>query len=633
MKFLRSNSLHVLVAATILVFASQAAAQDPVHDYSVQGEYTGTLDESVDGLKLGLQVIALGKGKFSAAVYHGGLPGDGWNGEEPIRPEESSIKDGLLRFEAEQGKASISDGVATVISPDGEVVGRLMQTSRKSPTLGAKPPTGATVLFDGTSVDGWKKRGGKPAIMTEDGLLTQGAMSKEKFQDHRLHIEFLLPFEPNNRGQKRGNSGIYLQGRYEVQMLDSFGLSGEHNECGGIYTIRKPSVNMCFPPQQWQTYDIEFHAAKFDGEKKTQNAWITVKHNGVLIHEKVELPKKTTAAPNNEGPEPGYVYLQDHSNEVRYQNIWVSKVDAKSAEPDVATDSARVKHSLITQGNEKLAIIDSDGEIEWEMKWGGIHDIHMLDSGNILTREGRTKVVEIDRNKKEVVWTYDCETANGNSGKKVEVHAFQPLTNGNIMVAESGPARIIEVNRDGEIQKEIKLKVENPHPHMDTRLARKIKNGNYLVCHEGDGVLREYDGDGNVVFEFEVPMFGKEAAGGHGPKAWGNKLFGAVRLSNGNTLIATGNGHSVIEVTPEKKIVWHLKQNELPGITFAWVTTLEVLSNGNYVIGNCHAGPGQPLLVEIEPKSKKVVWTFDQFETFGNSVSNSQLLDVKDSLR
>ena len=99
-------------------------------------------------------------------------------------------------------------------------------------------------------------------------------------------------------------------------------------------------------------------------------------------------------------------------------------------------------------------------------------------------------------------------------------------------------------------------------------------------------------------------------------------------MDNGNTLIATGNGHSVLEVTPAKVIVWQIHQDDLPGIRFAWVTTLEVLPNGNYVIGNCHAGPGNPLLVEVDPKTKKVVWTFDQFERFGNSVPNSQLLDV-----
>jgi outer membrane protein assembly factor BamB len=161
-------------------------------------------------------------------------------------------------------------------------------------------------------------------------------------------------------------------------------------------------------------------------------------------------------------------------------------------------------------------------------------------------------------------------------------------------------------------------------------LARKIKNGNYLVCHEGDGAVREYDGkSGKVVWQYKIPLFGKKRRGGHGPSAHGNQVFGAVRLKSGNTLIATGNGHSVLEVSPEGEIVWKIEQKDLPGITLAWVTTLEVLPNGNYVIGNCHAGPKNPLLIEIEPKTKKVVWTLDKYSTFGNSVPNSQILDVK----
>jgi len=160
--------------------------------------------------------------------------------------------------------------------------------------------------------------------MSEDKLLMQGVTSKEKFPSCELHVEFLLSFMPNARGQGRSNSGCYLQGRYEVQMLDSFGLTGEHNECGGIYTIQKPSVNMCYPPLSWQTYDIEYHAAKFDSTgKKTDDAWMTVKHNGVTIHDKVKLPHATTAAPVAEGPEPGPLHLQDHGNPVRYRNIWI----------------------------------------------------------------------------------------------------------------------------------------------------------------------------------------------------------------------------------------------------------------------------------------------------------------------
>jgi len=290
-------------------------------------------------------------------------------------------------------------------------------------------------------------------------------------------------------------------------------------------------------------------------------------------------------------------------------------------------------HRLITQGNGKLSIVDAAGQTEWEMNWGGIHDIHVLKNGHILLQQGGARVVEIDPQTKQVVWTYDSSRQNGNEGKPVEVHALQPLDDGLVMIAESGIGRIIEVDRDGKIHKQISLKVNRPHPHTDTRLVRKLANGHYLVCHEGDGFVREYDPTGKVVWEFEVPLFGKQPKGGHGPEAFGNKCFAALRLANGNTLIATGNGHSVIEVTPAKEVVWKVEQTDLPGITLAWVTTLEVLPNGNYVIGNCHAGEGQPLLIELNPKSKQVVWTFDQFPKFGNSVSNSQVLDTEKSVR
>lgn len=290
-------------------------------------------------------------------------------------------------------------------------------------------------------------------------------------------------------------------------------------------------------------------------------------------------------------------------------------------------------HRLITQGNGKLAVVEKDGTISWEMKWGGIHDLHVLPMGNIMVQRNMREVVEIDVKTKRVVWSYDSTKRNGNQGKRVEVHAFQPLENGHVMIVESGPARIIEIDRSGKLHKEIRLKVDRPNAHTDSRLARKLKTGNYLVCHEGDGKIREYHSTGKVVWEYEVPMFGRKPKPGHGPDAFGNKAFAAVRLKNGNTLIATGNGHSVIEVTPEKKIVWKIQQNDLPNITLAWVTTIEVLPNGHYVIGNCHAGPDNPLLIEIDPKTKQVVWTFDQYKVFGNSVPNSQLLGVKGSIR
>lgn len=295
----------------------------------------------------------------------------------------------------------------------------------------------------------------------------------------------------------------------------------------------------------------------------------------------------------------------------------------------LVSSTAMTAHGVAIQGNGKLAILAADGSTEWEMPWHGVHDIHVLPSGNIMVQQGGAKVVEIDRQTKQVVWEYDSSKQNGNEGKKIEVHAFQPLENGNVMIAETTAMRIIEVDRTGKLLKSTAMQVDNPHPHTDTRLVRKLADGNYLACHEGDGVIREYASDtGDIVWEFTVPMFGRAAAPGHGPEAFGNKAFSAVRLPNGNTLIATGNGHSVLEVTHDKEVVWQIQQNDLPGIVLAWVTTLEVLENGNYIIGNCHAGPGNPLLIEVNPKTKDVVWKLDRFDDFGNSVSNTQILPV-----
>src|SRR6056297_410624 len=292
-----------------------------------------------------------------------------------------------------------------------------------------------------------------------------------------------------------------------------------------------------------------------------------------------------------------------------------------------AISEAADGHRLVLHGNGKLVVLAADGSTEWEREWGGIHDLHVLPSGNLMVQQGSAAVAEIDRESKAVVWKYDSAKQNGNEGKRIEVHAFQPLENGRVMIAETTAQRIIEVDREGNIQHQIPLQVDHPNPHTDTRLVRKLATGNYLVCHEGDGTIREYDPTGKVVWSYEVPMFGRQAAGGHGPNAFGNKVFAAVRLENGNTLLTTGNGHSVLEINRAGEIVWEIHQRDLPNLTLAWVTTVQVLSNGNYVIGNCHAGPGQPLLIEIEPKSKQVVWTLDRFEDFGNNVSNALVLE------
>jgi outer membrane protein assembly factor BamB len=291
------------------------------------------------------------------------------------------------------------------------------------------------------------------------------------------------------------------------------------------------------------------------------------------------------------------------------------------------TQAGTPDHRLVVADYSKrrLAIVDSKGKIEWEYKIGDLHDLHPLPDGNLLFQTSFTRLVEVDPRTNKVVWEYDAKHMNGNAAKQVEVHAFQRLADGVTMIAESGPARIIEVDRAGKLLREIKLQVAKPRPHGDTRLVRKLENGHYLVCHESEGAVREYDAAGKVVWDYAVPLFDQKPRGGHGPEAWGNAVFAALRLPNGNTLISTGNGHSVLEVTPDKKIVWHLKQDDLPGIKLAWLTTLQVLPSGNIVLGNCHAGPANPQIIEIN-RDKRVVWCFHDFANFGNATSNSAVL-------
>jgi hypothetical protein len=275
------------------------------------------------------------------------------------------------------------------------------------------------------------------------------------------------------------------------------------------------------------------------------------------------------------------------------------------------------QHRLLVSNGRTVAVVAPNGSIERELKTSGLHDVSYLPNGNILFQSSWTKLVEADSSGK-TVWEYDCATSNGNAGKPLEVHAFERLPNGHTMIAESGIGRIIEVDASGKLMLEIKLKLEKPSKHRDTRLVRSTPQGTYLVSHEGDGKVREYARDGKVVWEYAVPLFDRAPKGGHGPEAFGNQTFCARRLENGNTLLTTGNGHRVLEVNKEGSIVWQLTQEDLPGITLAWLTRVERLPNGNTRFGNCHAGQGNPLSIEVD-KNKKVVWSYDDFARFGNS--------------
>jgi hypothetical protein len=281
-------------------------------------------------------------------------------------------------------------------------------------------------------------------------------------------------------------------------------------------------------------------------------------------------------------------------------------------------------YKVLGQDKGKVSLVDAKGNVEWEYECRhGSHDIHLLLNGNFLLHTGPTQITEVTRDKK-VVWQYESKPKEGYKGR-IEVHAFERLSDGNTMLAESGNARIIEVDAKGKIVKEVPLTIEHPDPHRDTRMVRKLKNGHYLVCHEGDGCVREYDGDGKIVWSYRIDLMGRKPAGGHGPEAYGNAVYGAIRLDSGNTLIAGGNNHRVLEIDPQGAVVWKLDQKELPGVTLAWVTTLHALPNGNIIIGNCHANPENPQLIEVT-KDKKVVWRFNNQKVFGNDLAVAHVL-------
>ncbi len=270
---------------------------------------------------------------------------------EPLACVDAKVADGALRFDQDGWKGGVKGGCfAGSGTIEGEpVTFELKRVVRPPSRVGAKPPEGSIVLFDGSGFDHWQVHRSKiPSTkivweLHEDYMRVtpidskspagHSIATKEAFQDFRLHLEFRLPLMSDKTGQARANGGLAFEDYswYEVQILDSYGLEGLDNECGGIYKVAAPAVNMCRPPLMWQTYDIEYHAPKYaDDGTRTRPGRISVIHNGKQIHKDVELPDSPKAQQRRKAkPDSatvGRIILHYHKNPIEYRNIWFEKL-------------------------------------------------------------------------------------------------------------------------------------------------------------------------------------------------------------------------------------------------------------------------------------------------------------------
>ncbi|MEK6234445.1 MAG: DUF1080 domain-containing protein, partial [Planctomycetales bacterium] len=264
----------------------------------------------------------------------------------------------------------------------------LTKSIRKSPTLGQKPPAGAVVLFDGSDMKEWT--GG--SVIKKFATLTpqpSNLTSRRSFNNYTIHLEFMLPYQPAYRGQDRGNSGFYQVHDYEIQVLDSFAMDGAHNECGGIYSHKGSDVNMCLPPLVWQTFDVEFTNSVARNGKKVKNAVITVRHNGVLIHDNFAIPGKSKYGVRK-SPEgmPGPIMLQNHREPLQYRNIWIVPQGPTPAPPptETAAKPARKPTAPTTDAAKRMLG-------KWHVRFINNNNAYVLelktDGGSRLAREGK----------------------------------------------------------------------------------------------------------------------------------------------------------------------------------------------------------------------------------------------------
>ncbi len=323
----------VALLAVTLGIACIAKADD---DDRVMGVYEGSISgKHWEGKTIRAQVVSESKINFRAVLFVGdgkaetkvAVAGKGHKGEASF---SGDVDLGELG-----GKAGVTGDIANetfngVIKAKGEGKFTLKRVFPEPPTRGKACPADGINLFDGKNVSENWTRVPKEWCLQEDGSMQvcgSSLMTTREMGAGLYHVEFMTPFMPNERDQGRGNSGVYVFGRYEVQVVDSFGNGPRDNWCGGIYKKATPIADAVLPPLQWQTYDITFHPAEFDASGgKTKNARITVLHNGITVHDNAELDSPTPGGISETDAATGPLLLQDHGNAVKFRNIWFQPI-------------------------------------------------------------------------------------------------------------------------------------------------------------------------------------------------------------------------------------------------------------------------------------------------------------------
>jgi hypothetical protein len=317
------GTLTCLAGVVLALPLGTASAAEAEATHPVMGEYVGFfMAEGSPAVPAEAKVAAQGGGRYRAFAAAQSNPPRKVEIEYTSMDGKTALTEGANR---DAWKGTIARGQLTAMSKDGEFL--LVRRERRSPTEGLAPLPGAVVLLpfregEKTSPEAWTN---KSWTLAPDGSMQVGKgpnLTRAVHGSGFFHIEFKIPLEPEKSGQARGNSGVYFASRYEIQILDSFGLTPGLGDCGSIYGVAVTRENACLPPLQWQTYDVIYRAPCKTADGGLEPARMTVLHNGVRIHDNQVVPAPTTAAPEKENAERGPLYLQDHGNPVAYRNIW-----------------------------------------------------------------------------------------------------------------------------------------------------------------------------------------------------------------------------------------------------------------------------------------------------------------------